>query len=145
MKHLPLLALALLLSFSASSSFGNTREPAIPLDIKKIAGKTKIEVDAILGVPSKTSDSKHGVNCYYEQRNIEVVFIKGLADWITIEGLGSSKFSENSLKLVGLQPKPPTFSNAFTKRWNNHEGFREVSMFGGTHGIDYIYVKTKSP
>ncbi|HEY8096105.1 MAG TPA: hypothetical protein VIE65_08425 [Methylobacter sp.] len=55
-------------------------------NIPKIAGKTEAEVEALLGEPVFCAQSESTRNCSFKENEIEVVFIDGKADWITIYG-----------------------------------------------------------
>ncbi len=55
-------------------------------DIPKLAGKTEAEVEALLGEPVACSLAKSARNCSFRENEIEIVFIDGKADWITING-----------------------------------------------------------
>ncbi|MDP3589610.1 MAG: hypothetical protein Q8R54_03625 [Methylobacter sp.] len=55
-------------------------------NIPKIAGKTEAEVEALLGEPVFCGQSESARNCSFKENEIEIVFINGKADWITIYG-----------------------------------------------------------
>jgi hypothetical protein len=85
--------------------------------IADIAGKTPQEVAEILGdpvgkevfKPSRTSCPCDKLT--YRNGQIEIVFIKGRADWITINNMANAPYSKNSLSLLGLPKKDPAVSN----------------------------------
>ncbi|MGR9014682.1 MAG: hypothetical protein ACU83U_13670 [Gammaproteobacteria bacterium] len=79
-------------------------------DIPKIAGKTEAEVEVLLGEPVFCSKSGATINCSYRDNEIEIVFIDGKADWITVYGTFRSpsyhqeivgKTKAEALKLLG--------------------------------------------
>jgi len=73
---------------------------------------------------------------------IEIVFIGGKADWITINALSKLDFSPGALESFGFAQASPTFRNDNVMRWTNLEGLHEVSLFPGSGGkSDYLYVK----
>lgn len=55
-------------------------------NIPKIAGKTEEEVEALLGEPVFCAQSESARNCSFKENEIEIVFIDGKADWITVYG-----------------------------------------------------------
>ncbi len=55
-------------------------------NIPKIAGKTEAEVEALLGEAVFCAQSESARNCSFQENEIEIVFIDGKADWITIYG-----------------------------------------------------------
>lgn len=119
----------------------STEANEVILDIPALVGKTKAEVSEVIGSPTSCSTSKYGEKCQFEKAETEVVFIKGKADWITVEGLDEEPFSDSTIELLGFKPHKPTFSNSFTKRWEPLEGLKSVSLFKGTNKSDYAYIK----
>ena len=113
------------------------------LDLKAIAGKSQKEVQAVLGAPDATEKTKYGPKLNYKGDTIEVVFIQGKADWITFTPKEIVPFTKDSLSVLGLPPKEPTFSNANVIRWEPSGSFVSVSMFPGAspNRLDYFYVK----
>ena len=118
-------------------------EPIIEpiLDITMIAGKLESDVAAYLGSPISCRDTRYGKSCQYTKGETEVVFIQGAADWITVEGIDEIPFNSAALEAIGLDETSPSFSNAFTLRWNSIQGIREVSIFQGARLSDYAYIK----
>ncbi len=55
-------------------------------NIPKIAGKTEAEIEVLLGEPVFCAQSESARNCSYHENEIEIVFIDGKADWITVYG-----------------------------------------------------------
>lgn len=119
---------------------------AAPLfDITAVAGKYEKEVAKVLGKPSTCSKSKYGPKCEYRDGQLEVVFIKGQADWITVNGLGRVPFNDAAITMLGLAQSPPTVAMPVVKRWGNIQGLLSVSVFKGSQGCDYAYVKVYTP
>ncbi len=125
--------------FTASTAYA---EPIV--DVLKIAGKSESEVESYLGAPESCGESKYGNKCQYTKGETEIVFIKGKADWITIEGIDSVPFSKTALTVLGLKEATPSYKNNFTLRWNSIQGLIEVSLFKGESNSDYAYIKTKT-
>ncbi len=55
-------------------------------NIPKLAGKTEAEIEVLLGEPVFCAQSESARNCSFQENEIEIVFIDGKADWITIYG-----------------------------------------------------------
>ncbi|MYM36589.1 hypothetical protein GTP38_19860 [Duganella sp. FT94W] len=113
------------------------------VDVTKIAGKDAKHVAHILG-SSKCSKTKYGPRCEYRNGGIEVVFIGGLADWITISNLEDVPFNADALKALGLNSARPSATRPTVIRWDSIPGFLSVSLFKGSVGSDYAYVKVKT-
>jgi len=114
------------------------------VDVTKIAGKSQKDVTAYLGKEISCSKSKYGKKCQFKKGETEIVFIKGKADWITVEGIDNVPFSKSALSALGLREKRPSFKNDFTLRWESIQGLRSVSVFKGTSKSDYAYIKVKT-
>lgn len=114
------------------------------VNVTKIAGKSQKEVAAYLGKEMSCGKSKYGKKCQYKKGETEIVFIKGKADWITVEGINNVPFSKSALSALGLKEKRPSFKNNFTLRWEPIQGLRSVSVFKGASKSDYAYIKVKT-
>lgn len=82
----------------------------IVFNIPKLAGKTEAEVETLLGESVFCAKSESALNCSYRENEIEIVFIDGKADWITIYSAFRSpsyhqkiegKTKAEALKLLG--------------------------------------------
>lgn len=116
---------------------------AIVVDVLKIAGRNKPQVSKVLG-SAKCQHERSGENCLYRHGKIEIVFVRGKADWITVYNLGDHPFSTKTLRALGLPEEMPTFSNDHVMRWSGLAGLREVSLFPKPGGVDYAYILTKT-
>lgn len=114
------------------------------VDLPAIAGKSAIEVARMLGQPSGQEKTKHGPKMLYRAGKVEVVFINGKADWITVSELGAHAFGAETLAQLGLKPVPPTFQSSFELRWEPCGPFQSVSLFAANGQADYAYIKTSS-
>ena len=117
-------------------------EPVI--DVTKIAGKLQKEVAAYLGAPASCGKSKYGLKCQYKKGETEIIFIRGKADWITVEGIDHIPFNNSALAALGLKETQPSFKNNFTLKWSSIQGLKEVSIFKGSSSSDYAYIKAIS-
>lgn len=130
---------AIILTFSVSVAHAE----AI-VDVTKIAGKSQKEVTAYLGKEMSCGKSKYGKKCQYKKGETEIVFIKGKADWITVEGIDNIPFSESALSALGLKEKRPSFENNFTLRWEPIQGLKSVPVFKGASKSDICIYQGKN-
>lgn len=114
------------------------------VDIKKIAGNTKLVVEEYLGKHVNCTKVKYGEKCAYKLGETEIVYIKGLADWITVEGIDEVPFNKTALSSLGLKPRTPEFKSSDVIRWTNVPGIPEISIFGYGKNSDYAYIKIKT-
>lgn len=130
--------------------------PAAPwIDLPAIIGLDQGAADAKLGASTgceSVSPSRVGKSprCSYRDGNVEVVYIKGKADWITVYGTDTRapasaldvSFDAASLAQLGLSGTP-TASSPIGVFWKGSvTGVREVTMFGQQGGkVSYFYVK----
>ena len=134
------LAIAAFLAIQCAQTFA---EPIV--DIRRIVGKPEAEVSKVLGPSAKCEKIKQGKKCAYRNGHLEVVFIGGKADWMTINGLSQTRFSPSALTAIGLEEREPTVRTPFLMRWEPTQGFKSVSIFKGKTGVEYAYVKSKTP
>jgi hypothetical protein len=114
------------------------------IEIKTVAGKTAEEVEIVLGAPSQTEETKQGIKNFYLDDAVEIVFIDGKADWITITPTKITPFTKESLVELGLEVRLPTFSNEHVLRWEPYGAYHSVSMAPGPDGVDFFYVMIKT-
>lgn len=119
---------------------------ATGLDLAQVAGKPKAAVEKVLGKADScgtVSPSKVGKvpKCIFQGGKVEIVFIDGKADWITVHEPGV-RFDQDAIAALGLAVRKPDFSNAFTMRWKGIGRYREVAAFAGAgNEVDYLYVR----
>jgi hypothetical protein len=113
----------------------------ILIDLPGIIGKSESAVAEMVGQPTKCTSTKHGRKCIYEKAETEIVFIKGKADWITVEGIDTLPFNKNALSSIGIKAQAPSYINDFTMRWEYLQGVRSISLFGVGSNADYLYIK----
>lgn len=118
---------------------------SVIMSVPAIAGKSRADVEALLGEPSSCSPSKNGEKCEFDWRRLEIVYINGLADWITVSSIKGQPFAPSSLALLDIKKANPTVATDFAIRWDHIPGFVEVSIFPLTKGIaDYAHIKVKT-
>ena len=121
------------------------------IKINNIAGKTSDEVAEYLGAPTSTetvNPSRTPCPCeknFYKNGEIRIVFIEGKADWIKISDLNDAPYSAETLTMLGIEQKSPSFSNENVIRWTNIPGLLEVSIFPAQESVSYAYIKTATP
>jgi hypothetical protein len=141
---------------AASISSSSTAPPAssqttAAISILDVAGKTPLQVAAVLGPPNAQetihSRGKPYTKRLYHDGDIEIVYVRGRADWITIFGHGQLPFGPDVLPALGLSTAEPTFANPDgVYRWESIPGLKEVSVFlgqGGRAQYAYVLVSTK--
>ena len=120
------------------------------LDIKSIAGKSSSSVEKVLGHPCREEKVKDGFKThkvkYYRNGDIEIVYVQGVADWITIQRNCNIIYGEDALSQFGLPKMSPTFINPTAViRWENIPNIKELSLFPGGNGkCFYAYILVNS-
>ena len=145
------LAELLALTGARAANAADSAPPPIPvvIDVSTIAGKTPPEVAGILGAPVRrgaaASDGKNYPAYHYRNGRVQVVFVDGKADWITIQRLDSVPFARHALGAFGLPVAVPSSESAEVIRWTRVAGLRELSIFARPDsGVDYATVFVRS-
>jgi hypothetical protein len=161
MKVWPYLQAPLILAFilgSATTTMGVAssvllslhQNKSCELNIKRIAGKSPSVVSKELGPPTLKETIKNKGRLLskmtYRGGMVEIVFVNGVSDWLTIRGEGRIPYSPEALLSFGLVSRPPDYSNPpYTIRWNYRFGLKELSLFPGLNGyMDYAYILVNS-
>ena len=81
----------------------------------------------------------------YRDGKIEIIYIKEIADRITINNLSEYSFKNHIiLGLLGLKSDTnPTFENDEVKRWDNYEKYTQIAAFAKKDKLEYILIKSK--
>ncbi|WP_324733712.1 hypothetical protein [Pseudomonas paeninsulae] len=111
------------------------------IDVPGIIGKSEAAVAEMVGQPTECTSTKYGRKCIYEKAETEITFIKGKADWITVEGIDTLPFNKSTLGSIGIKAQTPSFTNDFTMRWEHLQGMRSISFFGVGSNADYFYIQ----
>ena len=141
-SSLILTAALMVLPFTTMAGTGVT--PPDSLNILAIAGKDKASVAKVLGEPSECSQIKYGEKCIYSGPEIDVVFIKEKADWITLNKVSDLDFNAETLTKLGLDSAEPSWSNEHSIRWKNIQGLKSVELHPNGEKIYFIYVKVST-
>lgn len=135
--------------------------PAL-VDVPAIVGKDEAGVEAILGAPAACETvSPSGVGksrkCNYRGGNVEVVFVGGKADWLTIYGSEAptldqpaldGKVSPAVLGRLGLKGANPVKGPLGLVYQGTVDGLLEVKLFKANVSDDtlsYVYIKARTP
>lgn len=115
--------------------------------VAAVPNRSPEEVAAILGTPTSREETqvsgKSVPRHTYLQGMVEVVFVDGKAEWITVFPAQeiSLWYSPRALRALGFPDWRPTFHNQHVIRWEHASGIRQVSVFPGQQGlVDYFYI-----
>jgi hypothetical protein len=111
------------------------------VDIPKIAGKEPAAAEKILGKPTDGEKTKHGKTLIYKKGKVEIVYINGKADWITVNDLNGVPFDESATKALGLDLAKPTFKGPMAIRWEPAGKLASVAVFELEGKVGYAYIK----
>ena len=111
------------------------------VDIPKIAGKEPATVEKLLGKPTEGEKTKHGKTLVYQKGKVEIVYIKGKADWITVNDLNDVTFDETAIKALGIEAAKPNIREPMVIRWEPAGKLASVAVFELDGKVDYAYVK----
>lgn len=113
------------------------------MDVPALASKPASVVAQQLGEPLSCEAIKQGEKCEYRDKT-EVVFINGLADWITVNA--QLPYSAEALPLLGFKRVESSFSNENTMRWSGEQGTLLIQLDPAGGGkAAYAYVKVRTP
>ncbi|NKF23372.1 hypothetical protein [Solimonas marina] len=116
------------------------------VDVVALAGKRPQDISALLGSPQQCEPGQFSERCRYGGIGVEITYIKGRADWITVPMGGADlAFAPDSLKVIGLPSREP---DAFTEHediWHGLAGYREVVLSGTPQGAIYARIKVSTP
>jgi hypothetical protein len=127
----------------------------------RVAGASRKEMQQILGPassweqieysswgPSYSRSVYTAPKGLYLDGAVEIVFIGGKADWITVYPQGLEYSPDAVAKYLGLTWAPPYVSNRFTIRWEGIQGLLEVAAFPQSESsalVRYLYIQAKTP
>ncbi|KAF2518314.1 hypothetical protein E0W68_09845 [Flavobacterium salilacus subsp. salilacus] len=143
---------SLILIMSLTSCGETKKDPDLIIDITKIAGQEKEEVEKILGSPNNTESVSPSntpckeipcEKCFYKNDKFEIVYINGKADWITINNVSDYELDKNTLQSIGLPLVEPESTQPNSLYWQYIENVKEINVVGNGNGmLDYIYIKS---
>lgn len=141
---------------SNSAEVTKTEEPST-FNILNIANMPLDSVEKHLGAATKMEDvSPSNTPCppcpkySFQNGGIEIVFINGVADWITIKNL-NAKYSNCSIDELGpFDCTNRTFKSDVQMRWENIRGIKVITLFQKfdnqkpTFKVDYAIIKVNN-
>lgn len=148
--HVSALLIIMALSLVPAASASDTTAPKPLQGALLLAGKTAAEVAAGIGQPTAREKTKHGPKMTYtlgSGATIEIVYIGGKADWITMTPRAGKRipFTPQAITGIGLAEAKPTSKELDVIRWENIQGLRKVSVHRGGDGtVWYFYIKAKT-
>lgn len=114
------------------------------VEIPRIAGKTPEELRALLGAPERCETTLYSSRCRYSPGRIEVVFIDGRADWMTVADFGETPFTPAAVKRMGLPEAPPAARDGEQMQWSDLAGLKSVQIVGDGKRIEFARVKART-
>lgn len=120
------------------------------LTIADIAGRDEAAVAEVLGPPSGCEASRYSRRCRYAPGDVEIVYIDGLADWMTVNSLGDSPLDDSVLARIGLTPTAAAEATEVQRTWRDlpldaaGNRLREVQAVGGPERVRYLRIKVRS-
>ena len=81
----------------------------LAFDVPAIAGKTSAQVEIVLGVPEEGDPEGQHPRLWYLNGDVEVVFVDGKAEWITLYDMMDIPFGRSALRALRLPDREPTF------------------------------------
>lgn len=113
----------------------------VVMDVMQVVGRSEAEIAALLGPPGSCEDIHRARLCRYP-RDDEVMFVRGKADMITVQGMDAVAFDEAALAALGLAPAEPDHRDEHAIRWASIPGLHEVTVFPAPgNRVHYAYVK----
>ncbi len=117
---------------------------AAEVDILRLVQQGEGGASELLGSPDECGTTKYGRKCSYRSGVVEVVFIKGKADWVTIRPKDATA-GPSALRHIGLPGnRRPDFENRYKLGWSGYKGLLSIDVFPAGAKVDYIYVKART-
>lgn len=114
-------------------------------DVIAIAGKDQAAVSKRLGEPQSCDIGEYSQRCQYNGVGVEITYINGKADWITVP-LRSQELplAATTLAVLGLPQREPDEINEHEDIWRGLAGYREVRLVGNAQGAIYARIKVST-
>ena len=110
------------------------------IDLMKIKLASPDQVVSILGVPTKTEQTKYGLQYFYQGEKFDIIFDHNLPQRMTINDLKAYSYDGLILDYLGLNLRKPDFSSPDVMRWNDIQGISELAVFPSGEKVQYIYI-----
>lgn len=128
------------------SAKSKPRPSQVVLDIPKLVGLTKPQMDRALGAGKDCSnEGRRAKTCMYKDDQFKVTFIDKKADRFRVDrGIGAPD-GPDALPALGIDGVgTPSFQNEFLWRWKDVKGFKEITVDKGYDGhAGKVLIKTK--
>lgn len=109
--------------------------------LAQFAGKPRAEAESLLGAAQACEHALHSERCSYANR-IEVVYIEGRADWITVSfPYGRYPFAAEALQLLDLPVSEPEGGDEHQMLWSGIAGIRSLQIVGDENGARFARIK----
>lgn len=116
------------------------------LDLATFAGKPTDAVRDVLGEPQRCEPALHSERCRYPLEGIEITYIDGRADWITLPlRYSDAPFAEALLARYGLPARAADEVDEHQYVWRQLGGYREVRLVGSGSEALFLRVKVQTP
>ncbi|HEY9547258.1 MAG TPA: hypothetical protein VIR56_14710 [Solimonas sp.] len=114
-------------------------------DVVAIAGKDPAAVGKRLGEPQSCEAGEFSQRCQYNGVGVEITYINGKADWITVPLRGQElPLAATTLAVLGLPQREPDEVNQHEDIWHGLAGYREVRLVGNDQGAIYARIKVST-
>lgn len=118
-------------------------DPAADWPLADFAGKPRGDAEQVLGRPYGCERALHSERCRYAG-DIEVVYINGHADWITIRfPYGRHALNADAVQRLGLPARPPSVEDENSLRWTGLPGLQDVHIVGDDNGVLYARIRVR--
>jgi hypothetical protein len=138
-----LLFLVLFLAF-------NTLADPLLIDFKSIAGKSLVQVESIVGKPSKCNRPyvENVLHCFFKAGAIDIFFVNDVSDWITISTFEKYPYAIESISYIGLTSLPdskPTANMGWLTHYEPYLNYKSIMLGKGENGLlAYISIKVNT-
>lgn len=111
-------------------------------ELAAYAGKPKDAVREVLGEPRRCEPGEFSERCLYGSPGIEITYIDGKADWITVPLSATGlPLEAGTLAALGLPQRAPDEVTEHEHIWRGLGGYREVRLVGADQGAIYVRIK----
>lgn len=114
-------------------------------DVVAIAGKAPAAISKQLGEPRSCEAGEFSQRCQYNGVGIEITYIDGKADWITVPLRAQElPLAATTLAVLGLPQREPDEVDEHEDIWHGLAGYREVRLVGNDQGAIYARIKVST-
>ena len=118
-------------------------DPSADWRLADFAGKPREQAEQALGRPYGCESALHSERCRYPN-GIEIVYIDGRADWVTIRfPYGRHPLNADALQRLGLPVQTPSAEDEHSLSWTGLPGLQSVRIVGDENGVLYARVRVR--